>query len=253
MFYYLIYSSSLTNHKDGNKKIITTLLYATIAYVLLHAFITLSSTKLINELRIYFWIILLIDFAAMYYIYQSDDDVSNWFKNIETVRDSFNELIDSKNVKNIINNNKKSSELDIKLDKTNTNELDVPKSDENNINELLSNLEPPIEEGGSKEIHDENLQRITEQYQGNEGNKNELPELLKSISTKEDKKKDLTQLMAERELSIKDISDINGNKSLPKRELTTNIEDLTRQNLQNDNYDSGSDIEMDLEEFRNNI
>ena len=267
MFYYLIYSSSLTNYKDGHKKIITTLLYATIGYVLLHAFITLSESKLIQKLRLYFWIILLIDFSSMYYTYQNDDDVSNWYKNIGDIRDKFNSIISSSNDNDKPNNNNcnaENSNNNCNVENSNNNcnvsdrninndivgEIvnDIDNENDDMVNRMLSSLAPPIND----DTNDPNPIANTN------NDSNSVPDFLKGIKTKTEKKTDLTDLIGERERSIQVL---NTKKPDKKRSMSSNINDLINSTGLNggnegdgfEGSDIGSDIEMDFSEFEKQL
>ena len=272
MFYYLIYSSSITNYKDGQKKIITTLLYATIAYVLLHAFITLSESKLIQKLRLYFWIILLIDFGSMYYTYQNDDDVSNWYKNIGDIRDKFNSIISSSNNSSThvdnsvpsVDNNGSSVGNSVPSNEINNgnpkNDIvdeivnDIDNENDDMVNRMLSSLAPPIDDNGVDGNGVVGNGVVGNGGVGNGVDGNDVPDFLKPISTKEEKKKDLNDFMDERERSLKEI---NPKKPDKKRVMSSDINDLINSKSTGidpfEGSDIGSDIEMDFNEFEQRL
>ena len=58
MFYYLIYNSTII--KKENNKNVSTLIYGTIIYIVIHAFINFNKTLKENLIR-YFWLFFSVD------------------------------------------------------------------------------------------------------------------------------------------------------------------------------------------------
>ena len=81
MFYYLLYNSSLTNFKNNQKKTLTTLLYATFLYILVHAYLHNNSNESIVNLSKYFWLILTLDIICFIYIYGQQNEEVNIIEN----------------------------------------------------------------------------------------------------------------------------------------------------------------------------
>ena len=68
MFYYLIYNSSLGNYEEYAKRYITTFIYGSILYLVIHAYLHSSAGGFYSQLLFYFWIILLVDIVSIAYI-----------------------------------------------------------------------------------------------------------------------------------------------------------------------------------------
>ena len=70
MFFYLLSNSTLIKEEDENAKNIKTLVYGAIAYIVLHATLFIGGDDcLFNGLKPYFWMLLLLDLAALYLVY----------------------------------------------------------------------------------------------------------------------------------------------------------------------------------------
>ena len=54
MYYYIIYNSSIIDKGDDGKKYLTTLLYGSISYILTHAYLSSSSSKVVQSIKDYF-------------------------------------------------------------------------------------------------------------------------------------------------------------------------------------------------------
>jgi hypothetical protein len=93
MFFYLICNASIGNYQESRKKYLTTFIYGTIIYILLHAFLHTSNSHIALYLKSYFWIILGLDCAAMYYLYvyinESDESNMEEKKNLQSLVNSF--------------------------------------------------------------------------------------------------------------------------------------------------------------------
>lgn len=92
MFFYLICNASIGNYQESKKKYLTTFIYGTIIYILLHAFLHTSSSQIAIYLKSYFWVVVVLDCAAMYYLYaylnESDGEVENT-KTLKSLLSSF--------------------------------------------------------------------------------------------------------------------------------------------------------------------
>ena len=152
MFYYVIYNSSITSYVENQKKYLTTLLYGSILYILTHAYLSSSNSKFVRAIKPYFWIIILLDIASMYYLYQQGDGQTDWLNNINNLRNKINNYI--KTDQNIQeqsiegkNNNKVSFKLDNKSQNNQRNiqdnELDdnVDYIDNTNINNTNEDID----------------------------------------------------------------------------------------------------------------
>ncbi len=84
MFYYLIYNSTIIKKDNPKNKNVTTLIYGTIVYIVIHAFIYMNKTVKENLLR-YFWLILSVDIVSMFLTSEITSDIQkhNFFENDE--------------------------------------------------------------------------------------------------------------------------------------------------------------------------
>lgn len=103
MFYYLIYNSSLTEYIENEKKLMTTILYGTILYILLHAYFSSSESKFVLKLKNYYWLILVLDLTFIYSTYYNDKKLQDWIYNVDSLKNKVQNFI--LNNKNISNNN----------------------------------------------------------------------------------------------------------------------------------------------------
>ena len=83
MFYYLIYNSTIIKKENSNNKNVTTLIYGTIIYIVIHAFIYINKSIKDNLLR-YFWLILSVDVVSMFLTSEITSDIQkhNFLENI---------------------------------------------------------------------------------------------------------------------------------------------------------------------------
>ena len=105
MFFYLICNASIGNYQESRKKYLTTFIYGTIVYILLHAFLHTSNSQIAIYLKGYFWLIVALDCVAMYYLYAyidggGDDSVDGnegEKKNLESLVNSlYNQMTGNK-------------------------------------------------------------------------------------------------------------------------------------------------------------
>lgn len=92
MFFYLICNASIGNYQESKKKYLTTFIYGTIIYILLHAFLHTSSSQIAIYLKSYFWVVVGLDCAAMYYLYtylNENDLGTDSTKNLKSLLTSF--------------------------------------------------------------------------------------------------------------------------------------------------------------------
>lgn len=68
MFYFLVFHTSISASKTIDKKILTTLLYGSILYLILHGFIKTSDYKIFSYIAKYYWTIIGIDIATLIYL-----------------------------------------------------------------------------------------------------------------------------------------------------------------------------------------
>jgi hypothetical protein len=87
MFYYLIYNSTLSEYQDINKKLVTTLLYGSILYIILHAYLSITTSLFIQGLKPYFWLVYTLDVGSIGYLYTSTELPDDTSQSISKLRD----------------------------------------------------------------------------------------------------------------------------------------------------------------------
>ena len=99
MFYYLLYKSSLFNNQESDAKKISILLYGSITYIVIHAFINFTQNNTLMKLKPYFWSIWILDIIiTLYNIYQVKEDieVSDIFNLKNSIKDLLNNTLTKK-------------------------------------------------------------------------------------------------------------------------------------------------------------
>ena len=94
MFYFLIFHSSISKFKEIDKKLLTTILYASIMYIIFHAILdSYQSNNFLKIIKNYFWLIFILDISTMIYLYFTLIKVD---KNIfYTIKKSFTNLFEN--------------------------------------------------------------------------------------------------------------------------------------------------------------
>lgn len=116
MFYYLLFNSSFIKSKDIKEKLISTIIYGSFIYLIIHAIISFSFHKY-NILK-YFWVFFLIDIftlisknnTSIINCIFKEDCKTNYIK--ENIKENIKEkeyLIKEKNMKSIIKKTKGSN------------------------------------------------------------------------------------------------------------------------------------------------
>ena len=68
MFYFLIFHTSISASKTLDKKVLTTFLYGSVLYLILHGLIKASEYTFFKYIEKYFWTIIIIDIATLIYL-----------------------------------------------------------------------------------------------------------------------------------------------------------------------------------------
>ena len=82
MFYFLIFNSSISKTPNPNKRILTTLLYGTVAYICFHAILSSSKNEFLGTIQQYFWMFIIGDLGASIYMYNEYCDQKKFKGNI---------------------------------------------------------------------------------------------------------------------------------------------------------------------------
>ena len=68
MFYFLIFHTSISASKTIDKKMLTTFLYGSVLYLILHGLIKTSKYDIFKHLADYYWYCIIIDIATLIYL-----------------------------------------------------------------------------------------------------------------------------------------------------------------------------------------
>jgi len=71
MFYFLIFHTSISASKDIDRKSLTTFLYGSVMYIILHAILSSCEQPFLQVIRRYFWIIVGLDIISMFFVYKT--------------------------------------------------------------------------------------------------------------------------------------------------------------------------------------
>lgn len=71
MFYFLIFHTSISANKDIDRKSLTTFLYGSVMYIILHAILSSCEQQFLQVIRRYFWIIVGLDIISMFFVYKT--------------------------------------------------------------------------------------------------------------------------------------------------------------------------------------
>ena len=222
MFYYLLHNSSFNKKGDSKDKLISTLIYGSILYLILHGLICFFFKK--TEILLYFWLALMIDIFAL--IFKCD-------------MGSISDMTSSFNYNPFDNKPKQINSLDIvdKYIEKNSEEIDssskkVRFKKKNNIQEF-DNSKPP-----NKIIKGKNVKKVKES--------NIKPINKNSKSTK-------IENVRKNELIIEDLND-----KLPEydpQDINNTLQELQddflNKKMEDEFSDPGSDL--DLEQFENSV
>ena len=172
MFYYLLYNSSFIKTEKIKEKIISTIIYASFIYLIIHAVISFSFNR--NDILKYFWVILIIDLFTL--IFKNDVNLLKYFSNendddkIDFINKNVNDIRDLKKDKPNKKLKKRSfKKKNISFDKEEilefnkkdpVNKLKINTIDEDELNAKLENINLTLD----------NLEKL------NENNKIDIPE-----------------------------------------------------------------------------
>lgn len=134
MFYYLIYNSALGNYQEYSKRYLTTFLYGSILYLVIHAYLYSSGNSFHQQLRFYFWIIWLIDSISIGYI-------SNY---LEPPSENQGEEIEGSTLKSLLGKLKNKITNNETL--TIKNDQSIPQQNNNHNNQSDNNQPDPRDE-----------------------------------------------------------------------------------------------------------
>lgn len=149
MFFYLLHNSSLIKKQTSIDKHISTMIYGSLIYILLHALLyTSMDNKFFVSLRKYFWIIFVLDCISVSFTYIVNDNGKILFDKKLTFPEPSKLPNVPKNMlyKNIIKNNENENENKNNKNNENKNKNNGPKNIEKKLDKKINNEKDKIED-----------------------------------------------------------------------------------------------------------
>lgn len=274
MFYYLIFNSSYTNYEEIDKKMMITILYGTISYIVTHAIINNSNISFINSLINYFWVILCLDITMFYYVSQNDKLFSDYLS-IKQLKDTINSVIDNESNKNdnsaeLNENDSDNNNLDINPKLTSDDKNDENNDENNNENNDINNND---NNGNNKENNLTNIESSYNNIISNES-KNDFDDINKRLNNLENpinsdnsnnsdnsdnssnkinnKSTNLNDLIKKREIDMNSNTKLtnlpsSNNDNLKNNRLSKNFGKIIKTNTNNKESDNGGNNFFNLD------
>jgi hypothetical protein len=249
MFYYLLNHSSLLNKQNEKAKNLSIILFGSLIYLSIHAFLSFNKNTTIQKVKPYFWFMFLLDIVMSYYsfIHNSKDDNNDESLDNNKEHNFMEEIFSIKNkISNMISSNKTESyqqENENKNNKNNNNNNE--KSDlQKEKDDLILKLKEEL--NNSKNNNSEHTQTIENKE---DINKEKTITSSKKLSTSiKNLKKNKLKIQQKQELSNNDIENqVNNEEDNIK---TTNKEEIT---FNDSASESGSEMDFDISEFQNSL
>ena len=254
MFYYLIYNSTIIKKDNSKNKNITTLIYGTIIYIIIHAFIYINNNIKEALLR-YFWVIFSVDIISMFLSSEITSDIQKhtFIEDIETAKNLLKkkkrkpiEVIDEEDTPNlkerqILNNNNKSSRIE-DLRKNIEEKQNSKMANSKMVNGKMANSKMANSKMANSKMANGKMANMEEtQNMLDQIDKNVIEEDTQNILDQIDKnviEEDTQNILDQIDKNVI-VEDYNKNKH-----VNFNIPDDTKSEISD-----GSDLELDLESF----
>ena len=278
MFYYLLNHSSLLNKQNEKAKNLSIILFGSLVYLAIHAFLSFNKNTSIQKIKQYFWFMFLLDIVMSYYsfIHKSKDDNDNdndnestdnkkehsFMEEIFSIKNKITEMISSNKNKshqqesnnNDVNNN------NVNIKTNNKEKSDLQKEKDALIIQLkeeLTNSKNNNKNHNSNNNSKEDLQLIENIEQ---------PTLIQN--NEEIMKEDTITSTKKMSTPIKNLikKKINTQQIHKKSQLDNSIEEAINQKeeeINNTNKkeldfsdsasESGSEMDFDISEFQNTL
>lgn len=268
MFYYLLYYSSITNFKESDKKIYYTLLYGSILYIMIHAFMNFSPWSFLQKLINYFWAILCLDVAIL--IYNMKDHPDNWYQTLSVFRNHLNSVINNSDNITDINDN-----ID-EDDNNNINENEPLNSDNDDAKRELLELKKELELIKNKKnldlstkdlmINENDILNNNSDFNNNTNISNHTVTNISNHTVSNIKstpinrinsiknKKNINELK-QNENNVKELKHINSlqEKQIEKSEIEDRDIILNDKIISDTSSESGSELDFDLNDFEESL
>jgi hypothetical protein len=272
MIYYLLSNSSIVNNSDTDKKYLTTILYGTVIYIVLHAILNFNFKVLFDNIRIYFWLIVILDISVLYYNYNQNDSNKDIVNTIDNLRNKIKNYISS----SATDQTKQTELTNDNQEQTNDNQEQTNKTEQTySIQEEMNNLQEEMNsvQEGTKNQQEEmnNIEQSIDNIQPS------LSTPINRIKNKSDgkkvkQKKTETRPETEPKLDIEPEfepeSELKNKNATKKHQLSDIMKYIdNKPNIINPEYngdndssqlgfdsnDSGSELDFNINDFENSI
>lgn len=256
MFYYLLNHSSLLNKQNEKAKNLSIILFGSLIYLSIHAFLSFNKNTSIQKIKPYFWFMFLLDIVMSYYsfIHKSKDDNDNDNETLDNKKEhSFMEEIFSiKNkITEMISSNKNESyqQENNNNNKTNNKEkTDLQKEKDALILQLKEELNNSNNNNNNNNNTKENIQ-ISENKEQSIIKEEPIKSPKKLSTPIKNLKKNKPNIQQQHQQSQD-----NGIKETVNNEdekiINTNKEEL---DFNDSASESGSEMDFDISEFQNSL
>ena len=250
MFYYLLNHSSLLNKQNEKAKNLSIILFGSLVYLAIHAFLSFNKNTSIQKIKQYFWFMFLLDIVMSYYsfIHKSKDDNDNdndndnestdnkkehsFMEEIFSIKNKITEMISSNKNKSHQQDNSNNNNVNIKTN--NKEKTDLQKEKDALILQLKEELT------NSKNNNSENIKENIIKEESIKSTK-KLSTPIKILKIK----KSNIQQQQEQDNSKKEIINQEDKKinNTNKKEIDFN----------DSASESGSEMDFDISEFQNTL
>ena len=256
MFYYLLNNSSVINSENISSSNIKLVLFGTVIYIVIHAFLSFSKSNVVKKLKVYFWFIFILDITITYMTkqktqLQNDKQQSSNKSSNSFVKDIFDLKSNIKNILNIKDNNQTTNdELNNEtqeMKETIKNLLEAqnkPAKSSQPLSTPLTNIKETNElkkEKPTKKIIDIEEREI----ENVKSTKHSLSTPINKIINKNNKSQ---------QKKSSSIQSLNTNINTNTTTNTTTNTNTNTEELFNDNSSlSGSEMDFDINEFKDSL
>lgn len=237
MFFYLFLKSTILKNFETNPKFLSILLVGSVCYLVIHAFLSFTNPELFSRLKIYYWVVLLLDSVMTYYQYNDsannannannsniDSSSKNFMEQIFELKDTMEGLVAKKDTTS-------SQESPSSSPNPNTNpkqdKKSEPVNDDSNISEHKA-----IQKTQNTDTSQNTSQNSLSEIKGNSNSQESINEL--------DNKTDLEVQEGGQSTKISDI--------IKKREIQPE-----KPVIEDSQSEMGSEIDFDITEFENTL
>jgi len=266
MFYYLLNHSSLLNKQNEKTKNLSIILFGSLVYLAIHAFLSFNKNTSIQKVKPYFWFMFLLDIVMSYYsfIYKSKDDNDNESQDNKKEHNFMEEIFSIKNkISNMISSNKNESYQQENNNDKNRKEKKEKTDLQKEKDELILQLKNELSNTNTNTNTTTNTTTTTTNNNTNNNNKENIQisditeDLIKDKPIKSSKKLStpIKNLKKNKPKIQQQRSQVNDIKEKVSKEEEDKIENTNKEeNYFNDSAsESGSEMDFDISEFQNSL